>query len=70
MAHVISTTLKTSPSVFCILMLYNHDIVGLQSTRFSGLHNTSNRARMALWDVQHIYFRLTRPSFVFFFIRA
>ena len=34
----------------------------ISSTRFSGLRNTSNRARMALWDVQYIYFRLTQTS--------
>ena len=56
-------------------MLYNHDVIGLQQNR-SGLYNTHNRARMALWDVQYINSRLTQtsgfntlhPSFVFFFL--
>ena len=42
---------------FCILMPYQYDVTGFQQkrnlhpTRFSGLHNTRNRARMALWNV-------------------
>ena len=51
---------------FCILMFYDHDVTILKQkpniyTRcFCGLYNTPTRARMALWDVQYISFRLTQ----------
>ena len=46
-----------NPVKFCILMLYSDDVTGFRQkpkihpTRFSGLHNTRNRERMALCDV-------------------